>query len=74
MFVLVYAPTGIVGEDGSSVRIFGTYQEAYKVMLREASYDPVYDDPFYSISEWHATNDCSDPEAAEWHIYEAEVQ
>ena len=74
MYVLVYAPCGIVGEDGSSARLFDTYQEAYGVMRKEASYDPeVPEDQRWecgSISDWHATDDTSDPDAAEWHIYE----
>lgn len=73
MFVLVYAPQGIVGEDGSSARVYDSYLEAHEVMSKEASWDYGLDKPierYYSIGEWHATNDCCDPDAAEWHIYE----
>lgn len=79
MYVLVYAPQGIVGEYGSSVRVFEEYDEAFEVMKAEASYDPEFtededdlgDEGYkrYSIDQCHATNDTSDPDAAEWHIY-----
>lgn len=73
MYVLVYAPQGIVGEYGSSVRVFEEYDEAFEVMKAEASYDPEFtedeDHKRYSIDQCHATNDTSDPDAAEWHIY-----
>ena len=72
MFVLVYAPQGIVGEYGSSARVYDSYLEAHEVMSKEASYDSEHEDRVEcAIDEWHATNDCSDPCAAEWHIYEA---
>lgn len=86
-YVLVYAPDGIVGQDGSTARLFGTYEEAYKTMydevLEEVSFQLGLDededefedeDELFSIddyiNEWHATGDCGDPDAAEWHIYE----
>ncbi len=74
-FVLVYSPHGIVGEDGSSVRLFETFRAAWSVMHREATYDPDFEcgyDPGAEdgVGRWHATNDTSDPDAAEWHIYE----
>lgn len=75
LYVLVYAPNGIVGQDGSSVRIYDTYEKAYKVMHKEAMYDCEHGYSRESaIEEWHATNDCYDPNAAEWHIYEHDLK
>ena len=56
------------------VRVYDSYIEAHEIMSKEASYDPELDAPnkhCCSIDEWHATNDCYDPNSAEWHIYEA---
>lgn len=70
MYALVYAPYGIVGEESSSVRLYNTYAEAYKVMHDESSFDPECGDDTSSISEWHATSDVNYPDSQQWHIYE----
>ena len=75
MYALVYAPQGIVGEDGSSVRLFATHEEAYDTMHREALYDPEVEDCYADrpdevfIDKWHATNNIYYPDSAEWAIY-----
>ena len=74
MYALVYAPHGIVGEDGSSVRLYESHEKAWTVMDKEARYDPECEDEAYGfyVGDWHATNDTINPDAAEWHIYENE--
>ena len=74
MFVLVYAPHGIVGEDGSKVVVTDTLGGAHYEMYRQVcehidGTGHEVDD--YSMDERHATAGLYGPDAPEWHIYEA---
>lgn len=78
MYVLVYAPHGIVGEDGSKVVVTDTLEGAQWEMKRQVveylvdnELDPL-DRSFYSNEHGfvHATADLGNLDAPEWHIYE----
>ena len=78
MYALVFAPHGIVGEDGSKVVVTDTLEGAQWEMKRQVveflvdnELEPL--DRSFSSNEFgivHATADLSDSEAPEWHIYE----
>lgn len=79
MYVLVYAPHGIVGEDGSKVVVTDTLDGAQWELKRQVVEYLVYNeleplDRSFESNEFgfvHATADLDNPEAPEWHIYEA---
>ena len=74
MFVLVYAPHGIVGEDGSKVVVTDTYNGAQYEMFRQMTEFIAVndlDDGDFDIDRWHATAGLSQQSSPEWHIYEA---
>ena len=79
MYALVYAPHGIVGEDGSKVVVTDTLEGAQWEMKRQVVAYLVYNDlgPLdrtFSKNEHglvHATAGLDDQDAPEWHIYEA---
>ena len=78
MFVLVYAPHGIVGEAGSKVVVTDTLEGAQWEMKRQVVEYMVYNDlgpgdrtfEFNEFGLVHATAGLNEPDAAEWHIYE----
>ena len=74
MYVLVYAPHGIVGEAGSEVILTDTYRGALYEMNRQVrdyvKENMLSDDDFYVGSD-HATAELTSEDAPEWHIYEA---
>lgn len=71
MYVLVYAPHGIVGERGSWAEAFDSHEEAHERMRVCAYSHPERDSlSEVDIDEWHATTYVSDPDGPEWHIYE----
>lgn len=71
MYVLVYAPHGIVGERGSWAEAFDSREEAHERMRACVYTYPERDCMSdVDIDEWHATTYVSDPDGPEWHIYE----
>lgn len=78
MYALVYAPDGIVGEDGSKVIVTDTLKGAQWEMERQVAAYLVDNelgplDVAFSSNEHglvHATVGLGDVDAAEWHIYE----
>lgn len=78
MYALVYAPHGIVGEDGSKVVVTDTLEGAQWEMKREVieylvdnGLDPL--DRCFSSNEFgfvHATAGMYVEDCPEWHIYE----
>ena len=74
MYVLVFAPNGIVGQDGSWARLYRTFDEAQAAMMHDVDdyiADNELDDGDFSIDDFHATADLSCEDAPEWHVYEA---
>ena len=73
MFVLVYAPHGTVGEDGSKVTAHYTLRNAQREMRYQVD-DFIWKnhlDPYdRTIEDRHATAGLADYYAPEWHIYE----
>lgn len=72
MYALVYAPHGIVGEDGSKVLLFDKLSDAWHEMSQQVfRYVKVNDRPRddYVIESNHATACLGDMNSPEWHIY-----
>ena len=73
MFVLVYAPHGTVGEDGSRAWPFDDRSRAHDVMERQARFaakSDYGDEDSCAVEDDHATAGLNDPCAPEWHIYD----
>lgn len=78
MYALVFAPHGIVGEDGSKVVVTDTLEGAQWEMKRQVveflvdnELGPI--NRSFSSNEFgivHATAGLDNPDAPEWHIYE----
>lgn len=78
MYVLIYAPHGIIGEDGSKVVVTDTLEGAQWELKRQVveylvdnELDPL--DRSFDLNEFglvHATAGLDNPEAPEWHIYQ----
>lgn len=75
MYALVFAPHGIVGEDGSKVVVTDTLEGARWEMKRQViaylvdnELEPL--DRAFDSRLMHATASLDDPCAPEWHIYE----
>ena len=78
MYALVYAPHGLVGEDGSKVVVTDTYEGVEWELKRQVVEYLVYNelDPLDRSFErnekgWliHATAELTNPEGPEWHVY-----
>lgn len=73
MYVLVFAPHGLVGEEGSTAYVSGTYAAAKAEMNRqliEYEKDHGIDLGYAFSDDWHAAANVYAPDSAEWHIYE----
>lgn len=74
MYVLVYAPSGIVGEEGSMAivtdTLYGAHYEMYRQVAEYVGENRLDPDDF-SLDTFHATAHLCDPSGPEWHIYEA---